>query len=62
MGRRACASVRCALLIFWRWRSAASASAALSLLTFRLSRRSCSGVFGLSVSASTGLATMLSIP
>ena len=51
MGCRACASVRCALLSFWRWRSAASASAALSFVAARLAMRCCSGDFGLSTTS-----------
>ena len=47
LGFLAAASACCALLIFWRCRSAASASAALSLVTLRLRMRCCSGVFGL---------------
>ena len=51
MGCRACARDRCALLSFWRWRSAASASAALSFVAARLAMRCCSGVFGLSTTS-----------
>jgi hypothetical protein len=45
--------VFCALAIFWRWRSVASASAARSLVDFSELMRCCSGVGGLLMTSCT---------